>query len=46
MQLRITWEEILKRFDNIEVLKQPERVHSNFVNGYVNMQVKVIPKAS
>jgi len=46
MQLRITWEEILKRFEKIEVVKEPERVHSNFVNGYQNMYVKVTPKAA
>lgn len=41
MQLRITWEEILKRFEDIQVIGEPERVHSNFVHGYTNMQVKV-----
>ncbi|WP_269620985.1 cytochrome P450 [Zhongshania sp. BJYM1] len=45
MQLRITWEEILKRFDKIEVLEEPERVRSNFVSGYTSMQVKLRPKS-
>ena len=45
MQLRITWEEILKRFDDIKVMEEPERVHSNFVFGYNSMQVKLTPKA-
>lgn len=45
MQLRITWEEILKRFDDIKVMEEPERVHSNFVFGYSSMQVKLTPKA-
>ncbi|CAA0111317.1 Linalool 8-monooxygenase [Zhongshania aliphaticivorans] len=46
MQLRITWEEILKRFDDVKVMEEPERVHSNFVNGYSSMQVKLTPKAA
>ncbi len=44
MQLRITWEEILKRFEKIEVVQEPVRVHSNFVHGYESMQVKLTPK--
>jgi len=39
MQLRILWEEILKRFEHIEVLDEPERVRSNFVMGYSHMPV-------
>jgi cytochrome P450 len=41
MQLRILWEEILKRFDNIDVLAEPEYVQSNFVRGYSAMTVKL-----
>ncbi|MGM0563177.1 MAG: cytochrome P450 [Pseudomonadota bacterium] len=41
MQLRILWEEILKRFEHIEVLDDPEYVQSNFVRGYSKMMVKV-----
>ncbi len=41
MQLRIFWEEILKRFDRIEVLEEPERIPSNFVQGYSKMMVRV-----
>ena len=41
MQLRIVWEEILKRFSRIEVMEEPKRVHSNFVHGYTYMPVKV-----
>ena len=44
MQLRILWEELLKRFDNIEVLNEPEYVQSNFVKGYTKMMVKVSAK--
>jgi cytochrome P450 len=46
MQLRITWEEILKRFDDIKVVSGPTRVHSNFVHGYESMMVRLTPKAS
>ena len=41
MQLRILWEEILKRFDGIDVLTEPEYVQSNFVRGYSAMMVKL-----
>jgi cytochrome P450 len=44
MQLRILWEEILKRFDRIEMTGEPERVLSNFVMGYSNVPVKVHKK--
>lgn len=45
MQLRILWEELLARFDNIEVLEEPTRVQSNFVRGYSRMMVKLTAKA-
>lgn len=45
MQLRILWEEILKRFENIELTQTPEYVQSNFVRGYSKMMVKLTPKA-
>jgi cytochrome P450 len=44
MQLRILWEELLKRFENIEVVGEPERVQSNFVRGYSELMVKLTPK--
>lgn len=44
MQLRILWEEILKRFDRIDVLAEPEYVQSNFVRGYSAMTVKLSAK--
>ena len=44
MQLRILWEELLARFDNIEVLSEPEIVQSNFVRGYAKMMVKLTAK--
>ncbi|HEX2592383.1 MAG TPA: cytochrome P450 [Rhizomicrobium sp.] len=41
MQLRVLWEEILKRFDRIEVMGEPERVPSNFVQGYTTLPVRI-----
>lgn len=45
MQLRILWEELLKRFDDIEVVGEPEYVQSNFVRGYTRMDVKLTAKS-
>ncbi|MBC7750466.1 MAG: cytochrome P450, partial [Candidatus Saccharibacteria bacterium] len=44
MQLRILWEELLTRFDSIEVLSEPTIVQSNFVRGYTEMMVKLTAK--
>ncbi|MBY0564897.1 MAG: cytochrome P450 [Hyphomonadaceae bacterium] len=41
MQLRIVWEEILKRFDKIEVMGEPRRVYSSFVKGYEHLPVRI-----
>ena len=41
MQLKILWEEMLKRFPVIEVLAEPTRVLSNFVRGYTDLQVRL-----
>lgn len=41
MQLRIMWEELLARFDKIEVIGEPEYVQSNFVRGYSKMMVQL-----
>ncbi|MDX2238366.1 MAG: cytochrome P450 [Hyphomonadaceae bacterium] len=42
MQLRIVWEEILKRWSNVEVLEEPRRVYSSFVKGYEYMPVRIV----
>ena len=42
LQLRIVWEEILKRFPSINVVAEPKRVASAFVKGYEDLQV-IIP---
>jgi len=43
LQLRIIWEEILKRFPEIHVVAEPKRVYSSFVKGYESMKV-IIPR--
>ena len=43
LQLKILWEEILKRDMKIEVLAPPKRVYSSFVHGYQEMMVKIAP---
>ncbi|MFT7220579.1 MAG: cytochrome P450 [Candidatus Azotimanducaceae bacterium] len=44
LQLKILWEEILARFEKIEVQGEPERTFSSFVNGYTYLPVKVTRK--
>jgi cytochrome P450 len=41
LQLKIIWEEILKRFDHIEVVGEPKRVYSSFINGYETLPVRI-----
>jgi len=41
MQLRIVWEEILKRWAFIEVVGEPRRVRSSFVKGYETLPVRI-----
>lgn len=43
LQLKILWEEILKRFERIEVVEEPERTLSGFVHGYTALPVIVHP---
>jgi cytochrome P450 len=44
MQLRIAWEEILKRFHKIEVVGEPVRTYSSFVKGYTELPVRLIAR--
>lgn len=44
LQLRILWEEILERFEHVEVLDEPSRVSSSFVKGYSWLPVICHPK--
>ncbi len=41
MQLRVLWEEILKRFQMVEVVGEPQRSPSVFVKGYTHLPVKL-----
>jgi cytochrome P450 len=41
LQLKIVWEETVKRFDNIEVVGEPKRVYSSFVKGYETLPVRI-----
>ena len=43
MQLRMVWEEIMKRFHTVEIVGEPVRVHSNFVKGISELPVVVHP---
>lgn len=42
MQLRVLWEEIMKRFHTVKVVGEPERVLSSFVRGYAELPVELI----
>ncbi len=41
LQLKIIWEEIMKRFPAIEVTGEPSRVPSSFVKGYDKLPVRL-----
>jgi cytochrome P450 len=41
LQLRILWEEILRRFEVIEVVGDPVRVRSAFVRGFSHLPVRI-----
>ena len=41
LQLKILWEEILKRFPVIEVVGEPTRVVSSFVRGFSHLPVRI-----
>jgi len=43
MQLRVLWEEILRRFRLVEVVSPPVRVKSPFVKGFAKLPVRVHP---
>jgi cytochrome P450/ferredoxin-NADP reductase len=43
LQLRILWEELLARFEDIAVVEEPEFSQSNFVRGYTKMMVTLTP---
>ena len=41
MQLRIIWEEIVKRYRKVEVVGEPVRTLSNFIHGFTRLPVKL-----
>jgi len=41
MQLKVVWEEILKRFERIEVVGAPQRLRSSFIRGYEQIPVRI-----
>jgi cytochrome P450/MFS family permease len=43
MQLRVIWEEILKRFLKIEVVGDPVHIASPFTKGYASLLVRIPP---
>jgi cytochrome P450 len=45
LQLKILWEEILQRFEKVEVVGEPERTMSVFVKGYSELPVRLHPVA-
>jgi cytochrome P450 len=44
MQLRIVWEEILERFETVELVGTPVRARSNFVKGFLDVPVRLHAK--
>ncbi|MCZ6895905.1 MAG: cytochrome P450 [Gammaproteobacteria bacterium] len=43
MQLRVTWEEIMRRFRYVELVGKPVRLCSNFIHGYSELPVRLHP---
>jgi cytochrome P450 len=41
LQLKIVWQEIMKRWPKIEVVGEPRRVFSSFVKGYETLPVRI-----
>jgi len=46
LQLRVLWEEILKRYPVIELAGEPVRTKSNFVHGFLSMPVRIPARAT
>ena len=41
MQLRVLFEEVVKRFDNVELVGEVERLRSNFIRGITKLPVRL-----
>ena len=46
MQLRVLWEEIMKRFDNVELAGDVKRLPNNFIRGIADVPVILHPRKS
>ena len=44
MQIRLLWEEIMNRFERVELVGPPKRIASNFVVGFSDVPVIVHPR--
>lgn len=44
MQLRVLWEEIMQRFEKVEVTGKPSRIYSSFVKGYHELPVRLVTR--
>jgi cytochrome P450 len=44
MQLRVLWEEIMQRFEKVELVGDVKRLPNNFIRGIAEVPVRVIPK--
>ena len=42
LQLRVLWEELLRRGLEIELMGEPKRVRSSFVHGFTQMPVRIV----
>ena len=45
LQLKILWQEILRRFPRIDVVGEPRRTKSNFVHGFTSLPVRIPKRA-
>lgn len=43
LQVRVLWEEILRRYEAVEVVGEPVRTRSSFVNGFQRLPVRLHP---
>ena len=44
MQLRVLWEEIMQRFEKVELVGEGRRLPNNFIRGIADVPVRVLPK--
>ena len=44
MQLRVLWEEIVKRFDKVEQVGDAVRLPNNFIRGIADLPVRLVPR--